>query len=171
MSPPHRLTTDFYARNTLTVAQDLIGHTLHFQDFSGIITETEAYCGVDDPASHASRGRTPRTDVMFGPPGYSYVYLIYGMYHCLNIVTEATGYPAAVLIRGLYLPAEGLSLNGPGKVCRHLNLTLDHNRQNLTTHPDFYVSGPQQALAFQATPRIGIKRGLDRLWRFVVPKP
>ena len=96
-----KLCDDFYNRSVVEVAQDLLGKTLVFFNFRGVITETEAYRGADDEASHAFKGPTPRSSIMYGPPGYSYVYLIYGLYHCLNIVTEAEGNPAAVLIRGL----------------------------------------------------------------------
>jgi DNA-3-methyladenine glycosylase len=102
-----RLDRTFFERKTLIVARDLIGKVLVRKIGSSIlrarITETEAYCGQKDLASHASKGLTPRTKIMFGPAGYSYVYLIYGMYHCLNVVTEREGNPAAVLIRGVIL--------------------------------------------------------------------
>jgi len=95
------LSRSFYAHPTLQVAEDLIGKILVYKDMSGRITETEAYIGEDDLACHASRGRTPRTEIMYGQSGHAYIYLIYGMYHCLNIVTEKAGSPAAVLIRGI----------------------------------------------------------------------
>ncbi len=109
------LPRNFYERPTLTVAGELLGKVLKFSNFSGIITEVEAYIGMNDPACHAARGYTNRTSVMFGMPGFSYVYFIYGMYYCLNIVTETEGFPAAVLIRGLKLiePLEA-NLGGPG---------------------------------------------------------
>ncbi|MGX6960710.1 MAG: DNA-3-methyladenine glycosylase [Rickettsia endosymbiont of Pentastiridius leporinus] len=93
----------FFSRDTNIVSQELIGKVLYFQGKTAIITETESYIGQDDPACHAARGKTKRTDIMFGPAGYSYVYLIYGMYYCLNFVTETEGFPAATtLIRGAY---------------------------------------------------------------------
>ncbi len=162
-----RLYRDFFEQNSLTVAQMLLGKVLIFDSFQGIITETEAYCGFDDPASHAARGKTPRNAVMFGPAGYSYVYLIYGMYHCLNIVTEHIGYPAAILIRGLHLSQDNLHLNGPGKLCRHLKITKAQNQLDLTTNSTFYVQDDGVSLPWHATPRIGIRQGVDKLWRFV----
>src|SRR5271170_2047520 len=101
MMTMRRLGRSFFLRPTVQVAQDLLGKRLIFQNFSGIITETEAYHQNNDPACHAYRGKTPRNAPMFGPAGHSYVYFIYGMYHCLNIVTEPEGVAAAVLIRGL----------------------------------------------------------------------
>ena len=95
------LNREFFEQSTQKVAQQLLGAQLTFGKKTGIITETEAYIGQDDPACHAARGLTPRTKIMYGPAGYSYVYLIYGMYYCFNIVTQQTGFPAAVLIRGL----------------------------------------------------------------------
>ena len=117
------LKRNFFNQPTLEVAKNLLGKMLVFEGFSGFVTETEAYIGQDDPACHASKGRTKRTDVMFGPPGYSYVYMIYGMYYCFNIVTEEEGYPAAVLIRGLKLIShDQVLLDGPGKLCKRLNI-------------------------------------------------
>ncbi|EKD64189.1 MAG: 3-methyladenine DNA glycosylase, partial [uncultured bacterium] len=93
-----RLSRDFFERNTLDVARELLGKFMVFNGKVGRITEVEAYIGQDDPACHAARGMTPRNRVMFGQGGFSYVYFIYGMYHCLNFVTEREGFPAAVLI-------------------------------------------------------------------------
>src|SRR2546428_9729153 len=102
---PAKLARSFYSRSTLTVASDLLGKVLvrriGRRNLAGKIVETEAYIGPDDLACHASKGHTPRTSVMFGPPGYAYVYMIYGFYFCLNVVTEPLGYPAAVLIRAV----------------------------------------------------------------------
>lgn len=136
-----------------------------FNQFIGTITETEAYRGTDDPASHAYRGRTKRSAIMFGPPGYSYVYMIYGMYFCLNIVTEELGQPAAVLVRGLKLPE--INLNGPGKLCRHLQLTTKHNAINLMQNCFFYVTSGIQIERYRTMSRVGIKQGQDKLWRFI----
>jgi len=109
-----RLSYDFYKRNVVEVARDLIGKNLVFRNFQGIITETEASRGSDDEASHAYKGTSNRSAIMFGPPGYLYVYMIYGMYYCINVVTEEVGHPSAVLIRGLRLP--DIHLDGPGKI-------------------------------------------------------
>jgi DNA-3-methyladenine glycosylase len=120
-----RLPRAFYERDTVTVARELLGKTICVS--GGVrarIVETEAYHGEADRASHASRGRTKRTAVMFGPPGHAYVYLIYGMWDCLNVVTMEEGFPAAVLIRAAHVEAvddlrEGA---GPGKLCRALGI-------------------------------------------------
>lgn len=132
MPPSRKVTRDFYARDTLTVARELIGmHLVHAQGGTlraGRIVETEAYQGPEDLAAHSSRGRTPRTEVMFGPPGHAYVYFIYGFWHCLNVVTAAEGVPHAVLLRALE-PLTGIEDRtwGPGLLCRamHIDRTLN----------------------------------------------
>src|SRR5262249_57542932 len=105
------------------VRQNGKGHT------GGKIVEGEAYGGPHDKACHASKGRTARTEVLFGPPGMSYVYLIYGMYHCLNVVTERTDFPAAVLIRAVEI--DGELVDGPGGLCRELDIVRSLNRIDL----------------------------------------
>ena len=166
--PIKRLSRAFFNRPTLLVAEELIGKVLVFRQHRGIITETEAYIGFTDPASHAYRGETPRTKIMFGKAGFSYVYLIYGMYHCLNIVTEKAGFPAGVLIRGVKLLEEPkLHLNGPGKVCRHIGITKAHYGIDVITSDELYLGCMQQTLEFSRTPRIGIKVATERLWRFL----
>jgi len=166
---PKRLTRAFFNRPTVEVAQDLLGRTIVYNGIKGRITETEAYVGEDDPACHAARGLTPRTRPMFGKPGVSYIYFIYGMYYCLNIVTEAEGFPAAVLIRGL-LYEDGHHDNGPGKLCRTLGLTKEQNEIDMVTSETLYVLDTPHWPGFEVGPRIGIKQGLDKHWRFVVPK-
>lgn len=161
-----QLTYDFYNRHVVEVAKDLLGKRLVFGDFQGIITETEAYRGFDDEASHAYRGMTKRSAIMFGPPGRTYVYLVYGMYYCLNVVTEEVGQASAVLIRGLRLPQ--IDLNGPGKVCRHLGITKNHNDINLVQDETLYITSGLQGLDHTATARIGIHKALDKQWRFVL---
>src|SRR5688572_20884234 len=150
------LPRSFYSRPTLTVARDLLGRVLARRTpdgavLRGRIVEAEAYVGEEDKACHARAGRTPRTDVMFGSPGFAYVYLTYGMHHMLNVVTEAEGRPAAVLLRAVE-PLEGLEwmararrngaeggqdprphqlASGPGKLCQAFGLDLRHNRTDL----------------------------------------
>jgi len=184
------LKIDFYDRPTLEVARDLIGCTLVRQIESRVlmarIIETEAYIGEGDKACHASKGMTPRTKVMFGRPGTAYVYLIYGMYHCLNFVTEREGFPAAVLIRrlqpvaGFDAPLKNLSpakkrmfLNGPGRLCRALEITREHNGLDVTRAGALFVMPreTEHGMIIQ-TPRIGVDyAGDDALlpWRFVSP--
>lgn len=146
--PTNRFTRSFFAQNTLTVARDLLGARLvRFsagQRIAGIITETEAYRGEKDLACHARAGNTPRTKVMYGPPGYTYIYFTYGMHWLLNFVTEEEGFPAAVLIRGMH-PTEGLDIiaerragrpptewtNGPAKLCQALGLDRRLNAQDI----------------------------------------
>jgi DNA-3-methyladenine glycosylase len=143
-----KLARDFYEQPTIQVAQQLLGKSLVRVNpegvTSGIILETEAYVGLEDKASHASRGLTPRNAVMFGPAGFAYVYLVYGMHHCLNFVTEPEAYPAAVLIRALQ-PGEGIKLmqarrrkqemrllaNGPGNLCQALGIERSFNGVDL----------------------------------------
>jgi DNA-3-methyladenine glycosylase len=172
IAPTHkkRLDRDFFNRPTLQVAQELLGKALIYKDIAGYITETEAYIGKDDPASHAARGKTPRSAVMFGPPGFTYVYFIYGVYHCLNFVTEPEDQPAAVLIRGLYLPYENLYLNGPGKLCRHLHITRAQNGIDLTSASDLFVTETNIKPLFDSTPRIGISKAKEFPWRYVMRK-
>ncbi|MBS0185916.1 MAG: DNA-3-methyladenine glycosylase [Proteobacteria bacterium] len=166
-----RLQRDFFEKHTVEVAQNLLGKTMVFQNFKGIILETEAYRGDDDPASHAHRGPTPRTQVMFGNGGISYVYFIYGMYHCLNFVSEKEGTPGAVLIRGLKLiEPEAQLLDGPGKICRHLSLTKKHHNIDLVHSESFYLldSSENKKPSFKSTPRIGIQKGKEKIWRFLM---
>lgn len=129
-----RLPLTFYARPALEVARDLLGTLLVVEGVAGRrvgrIVEVEAYLGEHDLASHSAKGRTPRTEVMFGPAGRSYVYLIYGMHHCFNVVTDGEGVASAVLVRGVE-PVEGIPpgerTDGPGRLCRVLGVNLNHN--------------------------------------------
>src|SRR5581483_7164020 len=122
----------FYAKKTIHVAKALLGkhlvHVLGQKTKTGRIVEVEAYLGPHDLAAHSARGRTKRTEVMFGPPGHAYVYLIYGMYHCVNVVTEAEGHASAVLIRALE-PISGIDsrTQGPGLLCRAMDITRSLN--------------------------------------------
>jgi DNA-3-methyladenine glycosylase len=136
MSAPDCLPRSFYARETLTVARELLGmHVVHRDTTHlrvGRIVETEAYKGPHDLAAHSSKGRTARTEVMFGPPGHAYVYLIYGMWNCLNVVTAAAGVPHAVLIRALEPIANvDLATHGPGLLCRAMGIDRDFNGADL----------------------------------------
>lgn len=160
-----QLNQNFYNRDVVTVAQELIGKKLVFGNYQGIITETEAYRGSDDEASHAFKGATNRTAIMFGPPGYIYVYMIYGMYYCLNIVTQEARQASAVLIRGLKLP--DIHLDGPGKLCRHLGITKKDNGISLLDNEDCYILPGIKINNIAITPRIGIKKAIDKPWRFV----
>lgn len=136
MPPIRKITRDFYARDTLTVARELIGmHLVRAQGRVlrvGRVVETEAYQGPEDLAAHSSRGRTPRTEVMFGPPGHAYIYFIYGFWHCLNLVTEAQGVPHAVLLRALE-PVSGIEDKtwGPGLLCRAMHIDKRLNGADL----------------------------------------
>ncbi len=161
-----KLDNNFYNRHVVEVAKDLLGKTIVFGKVKGVITETEAYRGADDEASHAFN-LTPRSSIMFGPSGYSYVYFIYGMYYCLNIVTEEKNSPSAVLIRGLKLP--DINLNGPGKICKYLGITKEHNGINLVTDDNFYLTeGVINSVTYTSTARIGIKKAIDKQWRFLI---
>jgi DNA-3-methyladenine glycosylase len=160
-----RLAYNFYERNVVEVAKDLLGKNLVCGNYQGIITETEAYRGSDDEASHAYRGLKNRSAIMFGPPGYLYVYMIYGMYYCLNVVTEEVGQPSAVLIRGLKLP--DIHLNGPGKICRYLGITKSNNGINLADSNNFYLTEGINIKNVTVTKRIGISKATDKPWRFI----
>ncbi len=160
-----RLSDSFYARPALTVARELLGTHLVLEEGRGRrvgrIVETEAYIGEHDLACHAAKGLTPRTEVLFGPPGRAYVYLIYGMYHCFNVVTEPAGVAAAVLVRAVE-PVEGLPsdarTDGPGRLCRAFGITLAHNRLDLKIPPLYLTKGesvPEERVA--RGPRIGVE--------------
>jgi DNA-3-methyladenine glycosylase len=168
------LPSRYFNRSTLVVARSLLGKYLVRQNgrgtIAGRIIETEAYVGPYDKACHASKGRTPRTDVLFGPPGVSYVYFIYGMYHMLNVVTERVEYPAAVLIRAIEVDEE--LIDGPGKLCRALEIDRSLNRIDMTSgeHLWFEDRGtrvPKKKVG--AFPRIGVDYAgpwAMKPWRF-----
>ena len=181
------LPESFYFRPTIEVAVDLIGkvlvRSLDGGRLSGVIVETEAYVGQDDLACHASRGRTPRTEVMFGPPARAYVFLVYGLHSCLNAVTERQGYPAAVLIRAIE-PIEGLELmrrnrprvskdtdigSGPAKLCQAMAIDRRLNAASLEGDLLRIEDRNFDPGNIVATPRIGVDYAgpyRDKPWRF-----
>lgn len=177
MSGARRLPRDFYAQPCLTVARALIGkhlcHRIGRKILSGRIVETEAYIGEEDRASHARFGRTKRASIMFGPPGHAYVFLIYGMYECFNVVTEPDGQPAAVLVRAVE-PADGVtgSTDGPGKLTRALAISRAHNGIDLTGARLWLEDRGDPEVKVLATPRIGVDYAGEwatRPWRFIDP--
>ncbi len=176
------LQRDFYRRDTVTVARDLLGTVLTHGETSGIIVETEAYLGGDDLASHSAAGITNRTRVIFGPPGHAYVYLSYGMHECLNLVAEPEGSPGCVLIRALE-PREGLEMirtrrpraktdrdlaNGPGKLTQALAITRAHNGADVTRGSLTVRRGPASSFEIAVSPRIGITKCADLPLRFYI---
>lgn len=176
----------FYDRPTLDVARDLIGKTLLRRTVDGlaggVIVETEAYVAAIDPAAHAYRGKTPRNASMFAAPGTAYIYRSYGIHSCLNVVTEAEGQAAAVLLRAIR-PTIGLNLmrarrgpaisdrdlaRGPGRLCQALALTTADDGVDLLGAALTITDTPgAERLAVAATTRVGITRAADWLWRFV----
>jgi DNA-3-methyladenine glycosylase len=171
----------FYSRSTITVAKDLLGKVLRHGETAGIIVETEAYLGGDDLASHSARGVTNRTRVIFGPPGHAYVYLIYGMYECLNIVAEPDGVAGCVLIRAVE-PLEGVEAmkarrrtagklvnlaSGPGKLTIAFGITRTMNGTDLTKGPVTVEDAPPPD-RIVTTSRIGIKACADWPLRFYI---
>ncbi|HHH83815.1 MAG TPA: DNA-3-methyladenine glycosylase [Chloroflexi bacterium] len=185
MSQAPRLPREFYAQPTLTVARQLLGQRIARLEpgglrTAGLITETEAYIGIDDKGSHASIGRSPRNAPMWGPPGFAYVYFIYGMHWMFNIVTEEEGFPAAVLIRAL-LPEEGLEImqsrrgdrplqsltDGPAKLCQALGIDRSFNGSDLcspeaTLFLERGLAIPDSAVTIG--PRVGLNQ-VDEPWK------
>jgi len=183
------LSRGFYERPTLQVAEQLIGKVLAHRTreglTSGVIVETEAYVGEDDPACHASFGRTKRNEPLFGPPGVAYVYLNYGVHYLVNAVTEADGYPGAVLIRALQ-PLDGIALmirrrggkgravdehdlcRGPGNLTRALGIGPRENRLDLTGGALTIEDRGIRLTDIARGPRVGIRVAMERPWRFFV---
>ena len=177
----------FYARNTLIVAKELLGKHLVRRvkegEMVGKIVEVEAYRGSDDPASHAYRGKRPRSKLMFGKAGIAYVYFIYGNHHCLNVTTEREGTPGAVLFRALE-PVKGIEImkknrgtkslsnltNGPGKLTQALDITKKQNGLELTNEGELFIHdlGGKEFPEIVSTKRVGVKAGLDKPWRFYI---
>jgi DNA-3-methyladenine glycosylase len=165
------LPESFYARDTVTVARALLGKTLVHGERSGRIIEVEAYLGAEDLAAHASRGLTPRTRVIFGPPGRAYVYLNYGIHECLNVVAEPDGVPGCVLIRAL-TPLSGLAgrLDGPGRLTKAMDIDRRFYGHRLWDPPVLIVDAPPPAELIEVTPRIGITRCADWPLRFLLKR-
>lgn len=171
------LKRSFFERHTLEVAPELLGKTIVLRQSRqkqklGIIVEVEAYT-KDDPACHAARGKTHRNEVMFGPGGYSYVYFIYGMYHCLNFVTEKKGIPGAVLIRALEIPDEDPKIaGGPGKLCKYLKITKEHNAKDCCSEDSPLIVTNNNLLKNKKTiiqtTRIGISQAAEYPWRWYI---
>lgn len=174
-----KLGRSFYNRNTEIVAKDLLGKWLVHYDPDvnieriGRIVEVEAYLGSHDLAAHASKGITKRTEVMFGPPGYAYIYLIYGLHHCLNVVTEEVGNGCAVLLRAIE-PIKNIEINtkGPGLLCKAMQIDKSLNGQDLLGDR-LYLIEPKKEEQFDIVerPRIGVhyaKEWANRLLRFYI---
>ena len=164
----------YFNRPTVMVARSLIGkylvRSIDGRMLAGKIVEVEAYVGSQDRACHASKGRTQRTDVMFGPGGVAYVYLIYGMYHCLNVVTEREEFPSAVLIRAIEI--DGELIDGPGRLCRALQIDRRLNRVDLTTGESIWFEDRGVLVKrgeMVAHPRVGVAYAgawAKKPWRF-----
>ena len=172
-----KLQRSFYDRDTIEVAQELLGkylvHVSSGIERVGRIVEVEAYLGPHDLAAHSAKGLTPRTKVMFGPPGHAYVYLIYGMYHCMNVVTQAEGVASAVLLRALE-PVKNIDsrTQGPGLLCRAMQIDRRQNGHDLVSD-DLHIAdaGSHRKLSIAKRPRIGVDYAghwARRLLRFYV---
>lgn len=182
IDPGAALPAVFYARPVVEVAQALLGCLVVSQlggvTTAGIIVETEAYGGPDDPASHAAFRQNGVVQAMWGPPGHAYVYRAYGIYPCFNVVTGEEGHAAAVLVRALE-PVVGLPAmakrrsvnadlrmtNGPGKLALALGISIADNGRSLTS-PPLWIQPHRPATDVVSGHRIGIRRGTDRHWRF-----
>jgi DNA-3-methyladenine glycosylase len=183
VQPGRILPRSFYVRPAVEVARGLLGKVLVHGPTAGVIVETEAYLGGADLASHSARGITDRTRVIFGPPGHAYVYFIYGMYECLNLVAEPVGQPGCVLIRALE-PVAGIDLmrrrrpaarkpeqlaNGPGKLTLAMAITRLHNGVDVTRGALVVREAAAPAsFAILTTPRIGITKCVDLPLRFLI---
>lgn len=180
------LDQSFFARDTITVAKELLGcylvHEINGKKLIGKIVETEAYLGLQDPASHAYRGKTDRNAPMFGPVGHAYVYVSYGIHYCFNTVARTSDMPAGgVLIRALE-PVEGIEImksnrgiscpititNGPGKLTQAMGITLEHKGKLLDKKNNLYLMQGEKnnSSLIVTTQRIGISQAQDKLWRF-----
>ncbi len=189
LSSPVKLAPSFYLKPTLDVARDLLGKVLvrrlHGKNLAGKIVETEAYIGPGDLACHASKGKTPRTAIMFESGGRAYVYMIYGFYFCLNAVTEVEGYPAAVLIRAVE-PLDHVSsmrrrrgnpsrdrdiASGPGKLCMAMGIDKRLNGVSLAGNTLWIEDRKLTVDEIEASPRVGVDYAgdyRDKPWRFYI---
>ena len=171
------LKRSFFERSTLDVAPELLGKLINVKtkkgkSKTGVIVEVEAYT-KDDPSCHAARGKTPRNQIMFGHGGFSYVYFIYGMYHCLNFVTEKKDVPGAVLIRAIETQAkEYRTGSGPGKLCKYLGITKKHNMLDCCDKDSLVIiannNGYEENCSIIQTTRIGISQACDYPWRWYI---
>lgn len=177
-----KLAREFYRRDTVEAAQVLLGKILVHETadgpISGRIVETEAYV-AGDPAAHSTRGRTARTEPMFGEPGHAYVYFTYGFHYCMNVVSHPDGVPGGVLIRALE-PIDGIELmrrnrgrhslrdlcSGPGKITKALEIGGIHSGEDLLGEQLYLVDDGADVGEIVARPRVGIKVATDKLWRF-----
>jgi DNA-3-methyladenine glycosylase len=170
LGKPALVASEHFAGEVTAVARDLIGRSLVVVNddevVSGLIMETEAYGGVDDPASHAAFRPGGRAAAMFGPPGMVYIYSAYGVYPCFNIVTGPEGAPSAVLIRAVRLAGSNRVTSGPGRLTRAMGIVADDHGQ-FVDGKRFGVTDDREPLDFVATPRIGITLGVDLPWRYV----
>jgi len=173
----NKLPRPFYDRDTIAAARELLGkHLVHVSGGMkrvGRIVEVEAYLGPHDLAAHSARGLTKRTQVMFGPPGHAYVYLIYGMYYCMNVVTQPEGIASAVLLRAIE-PVKNVQgrTQGPGLLCKAMDIDKRLNGHDLVSE-DFYIAAPDEPEAFTIAkrPRIGVAYAgpwAKRLLRFYI---
>ena len=161
-----RLSYDFFHRHALEVAPDLVGKLLVHNGTFLRISETEAYCGETDTACHAHKGRTGRTEVMYGEAGVLYIYLCYGIHWLMNIVTGEKDQPEAVLIRAC------VEASGPGKLTKALGITGEMNRCRIDGLKDFWIEDDGFSCRVQTAPRVGIgyatQEDQERPWRFIM---
>ena len=182
------LSPDFFRRETPQVARELLGKVLYHRKgdklYRAIISETEAYHGTEDLACHCSKGKTARTEIMFGDAGHIYIYLIYGMYQMLNFVTMPKTFPAAVLIRGVknaslldkesHMHSLDAKTDGPGKLTKHLEIEKDLNKKLLSPKTGLWVADEQIMVpdnSIHTSTRIGIdyaQEWRNKTWRFFI---
>lgn len=165
-----KLDLDFFTQDVDLVAKNLLGKQFNFYNHKVIVCETESY-GEKDPASVSYMGKiTKRSKLMFEEAGIMLSYLTYGMHYCFNIVTGRKGEGSAVLIRSIYSDPLKLYINGPGRTCKFLNITTEHNGVSVVSNPFIFFSDIGKKVSFISTPRIGISKGTELLKRYVVVK-